>query len=188
MGGKRSTPRPTRGASETEEGSALTAGAASVSSGAGAPARGGATTVRPSRTSGGGGGGGTRSPAAANECPAKSSSSGAKHQRISRAAMRPITHRNMARQRSAAKPDERPMQNWATGGQLDLHRWSATETHSDRNHRHPCRKAEPANSFQQCLRKPYTRGKCRQAEYAQPIVEAGLVVTPALQPVHETQQ
>src|SRR4051794_4971042 len=111
MGGSRSTPRPTRGASETDDGSAETLGADSaVSSGALAaapPARGGASSVRPSRISVGGGGGGTRSGAAAKAEPPADNSS--KHQRISRAATRPITVRNMARHGSAAKPDQRPM-------------------------------------------------------------------------------
>src|SRR6185369_2008929 len=189
MGGRRSTPRPTRGASTTEDGRLLAVGAASaLSSGAVAPARGGATTVVPSRISAGGGAASSPGVAKEDEEPATNSSNGAKHQRNSRATARPITHRNMARPRSAAKPDEWPVQNRATGGQLGLHRWGATETHPDRNHGHPRRKAEPANSSQEGVRKPHTRGECRQTEHAQPIIKAGLVRAAALQPLHEAEQ
>src|SRR6188768_2768027 len=187
MGGIRSAPCATRGASDTDDGSGATVAAASAeSSGAVAPARGEATSVRPSRTSGGGGGGGSRSVGAANEERGSvSSTSSSSKQRWKSRTRRPITLRNMARQRSAAKPDEWPMQNRTTGGQLGLHRWSATETHSDRNHRNPRRKPEPANSSQQCLRKPYTCGECGEPKHAQRIVKAGLILDAASQPAQQ---
>src|SRR6187431_137132 len=190
MGGSRSTPRPALGASATDEGSGLAVGGAAsgASSGARDPARGAASSVRPSRISAGGGSCGTRSPGAANADPASKSSSGSKHQRISRAAARPITVRNMARLRSAAKPDQRPMQNGATRGQLGLHRWSTSETHSDRNHRKPSRKPKTKSAAEQCLRKRHTRGERRQAEYPQRIVKTRLIGAAALQSLDEAEQ
>ncbi len=80
------------------------------------------------------------------------------------------------------------MQNGATGGQLDLHRWGATETHSDGNHRHPCRKSEAANTAQQAVRKRDTSRESREPEYAQRVIKAGLIHAAAFQPLHQAEQ
>ena len=80
------------------------------------------------------------------------------------------------------------MQNGATGGQLDLHRWGTSETHSDRNHREPSRKPKTKSAAEQCLRKRHTRGERRQGEYPQRIVKTRLIGAAALQSLDEAEQ
>src|SRR5450755_410840 len=140
----RRTPAAVRGASATDEGNALiTAGASAESSGAGGAARGGSTSVVPSRISAEAAG--ATSPGRAHAGAVRSSIM----KMISRAAARPITLRNMARQTSAAKPEQRPVQHRAMLGDLGLHCGGPAETHPDRNHRNPGRKPEAARTAEE---------------------------------------
>ena len=179
----RRAPLAVRGASATDEGNALTAGGVSAeSSGAGSAARGGIHLGRalphlPDAD-------GAASPGRAHAGAVSSSSS----KMISRAATRPITLRNMARQRSAAKPDQRPMQNRAAGGQLHLHRWGATETHPDGNHRYPRRKPEAARSADEPRGQGRPGGQGREPEHAQRVEEARAEGRIAFQPVDQPEQ
>src|SRR5450432_476605 len=169
-----------RGASATDDGNALTTG--DGSDGSGDAARGGSTSVVPSRTPAAGTA--AKSPGAAQTGAVNNSS----QKTISRTAARPITLRNMARQKSAAKPAQGPMQHRAADCELGLHGWGATEAHPDRNHRYPCRKPESSSSSHQAFGHRNASGQGRQTEHAQGIKNTRQKCAPTLQALHQPEQ